>query len=107
MTLKIGITGPIGCGKSTVAHWLGERSGVIVIDADHEARRVSGARWKRGSAGRYLALFARNVRTGWRTATPTRQVQRTDSESGSVSASRPAPVRTPAGRRPGSVARNG
>lgn len=40
MTLKIGITGPIGCGKSTVARWLGERSGVRVIDADHEARLV-------------------------------------------------------------------
>ena len=40
MTLKIGITGPIGCGKSTVARWLGDRSGVSVIDADHEARLV-------------------------------------------------------------------
>ena len=40
MTLRIGITGPIGCGKSTVARWLGERSGVSVIDADHEAHLV-------------------------------------------------------------------
>lgn len=40
MTVKIGITGPIGCGKSTVARWLGERSTVSVIDADHEARLV-------------------------------------------------------------------
>lgn len=40
MTLTIGITGPIGCGKSTVARWLGERAGVSVIDADHEARLV-------------------------------------------------------------------
>jgi dephospho-CoA kinase len=40
VTRKIGITGPIGCGKSTVARWLGERSGVSVIDADHEARLV-------------------------------------------------------------------
>ena len=40
MTLKIGITGPIGCGKSTVARWLGERAGVTVVDADHEARLV-------------------------------------------------------------------
>ena len=40
MTVKIGITGPIGCGKSTVARWLGERSGLAVIDADHEARLV-------------------------------------------------------------------
>ena len=38
--LTIGITGPIGCGKSTVARWLGERGGVDVIDADHEARLV-------------------------------------------------------------------
>ena len=40
MTVRIGITGPIGCGKSTVARWLGERSGLAVIDADHEARLV-------------------------------------------------------------------
>lgn len=38
--VRIGITGPIGCGKSTVARWLGERPGVVVIDADHEARLV-------------------------------------------------------------------
>ena len=38
--LRIGITGPIGCGKSQVARWLGERPGVVVIDADHEARLV-------------------------------------------------------------------
>jgi len=38
--LRIGITGPIGCGKSTVAGWLGERSGVTVIDADVVAREV-------------------------------------------------------------------
>jgi dephospho-CoA kinase len=38
--LRIGITGPIGCGKSTVARWLGERAGVEVVDADHEARLV-------------------------------------------------------------------
>jgi dephospho-CoA kinase len=40
VTLKIGITGPIGCGKSAVARWLGERAGVGVVDADHEARLV-------------------------------------------------------------------
>jgi dephospho-CoA kinase len=40
MTLRIGLTGPIGCGKSTIAHWLGERLGVAVVDADHEARLV-------------------------------------------------------------------
>lgn len=38
--LRIGITGPIGCGKSTVARWLGERQGVVVVDADQEARLV-------------------------------------------------------------------
>ena len=34
------MTGPIGCGKSTVAGWLGERPGVVVIDADQVAREV-------------------------------------------------------------------
>lgn len=38
--VRIGITGPIGCGKSTVAGWLGERPGVVVIDADQVARDV-------------------------------------------------------------------
>ncbi len=40
MTVRIGITGPIGCGKSTVAGWLGERPGVVVIDADVEVRGI-------------------------------------------------------------------
>jgi dephospho-CoA kinase len=38
--IRIGVTGPIGCGKSTVTRWLGERSGVVVIDADRVARDV-------------------------------------------------------------------
>lgn len=38
--VRIGITGPIGCGKSTVAKWLGERPDVVVIDADQVAREV-------------------------------------------------------------------
>ena len=38
--VRIGITGPIGCGKSTVAGWLREHPGVIVIDADQVARDV-------------------------------------------------------------------
>ncbi len=38
--VRIGITGPIGCGKSTIAGWLGERAGVVVIDADQVARDV-------------------------------------------------------------------
>jgi dephospho-CoA kinase len=39
-TLKIGITGPIGCGKSTVLGWLAAR-GALVIDADQVAREVT------------------------------------------------------------------
>jgi dephospho-CoA kinase len=38
--LTIGLTGPIGCGKSTVAGWLAGR-GAVVIDADEVARAVS------------------------------------------------------------------
>jgi len=38
--VRIGITGPIGCGKSTVAGWLAAR-GAIVVDADAEARTVT------------------------------------------------------------------
>lgn len=38
--VRIGITGPIGCGKSTVARWLGEQPDVVVIDADRVARDV-------------------------------------------------------------------
>ena len=41
-TLRIGITGPIGCGKSTVAGWLAEL-GAVVIDADIVAREVTAA----------------------------------------------------------------
>lgn len=40
MTLTIGLTGPIGCGKSTVAGWLAGRR-AVVIDADEVARAVS------------------------------------------------------------------
>jgi dephospho-CoA kinase len=38
-TLRIGLTGPIGCGKSTIAGWLGE-VGAVVVDADVIAREV-------------------------------------------------------------------
>ena len=38
-TVRIGITGPIGCGKSTVAGWLAAR-GAFVVDADAVARAV-------------------------------------------------------------------
>jgi dephospho-CoA kinase len=37
--IRIGLTGPIGCGKSTVAGWLAE-AGAVVIDADEVARDV-------------------------------------------------------------------
>jgi len=39
-TVRIGITGPIGCGKSQIVRWLAEL-GVTVIDADREARTVT------------------------------------------------------------------
>ena len=40
MTVRIGVTGPIGCGKSTVARWLRDR-GAVVVDADAIARTVT------------------------------------------------------------------
>jgi len=39
--IRIGLTGPIGCGKSTVAAWLAER-GAAVVDADRVAHDVLG-----------------------------------------------------------------
>ena len=39
-TIRLGITGPIGCGKSQVARWLAER-GAVVVDADVVAREVT------------------------------------------------------------------
>ena len=38
--LRIGLTGPIGCGKSTIAERL-RRQGAVVIDADRLAREVT------------------------------------------------------------------
>jgi dephospho-CoA kinase len=38
--IRIGLTGPIGCGKSTVAGWLAQH-GVVVVDADATAREVT------------------------------------------------------------------
>jgi dephospho-CoA kinase len=39
-TVRIGLTGPIGCGKSQVARWLAEL-GVHVVDADVIVRTVT------------------------------------------------------------------
>ena len=39
-TVRIGVTGPIGCGKSQVARWLAEL-GVATVDADAVARAVT------------------------------------------------------------------
>jgi dephospho-CoA kinase len=39
-TVRIGLTGPIGCGKSTVAGWLAEQ-GIALVDADVVARDVT------------------------------------------------------------------
>ena len=55
-----GSPGPIGCGKSTVAGWLGERPGVVVIDADVVAREVleprrAGARRGRRAVRRRIS----------------------------------------------------
>ena len=38
--VRIGLTGPIGCGKSTIAGWLAVR-GAAVVDADAVARTVT------------------------------------------------------------------
>ena len=37
--LRIGLTGPIGCGKSTVTSWLAAE-GAAVVDADRAAREI-------------------------------------------------------------------
>jgi dephospho-CoA kinase len=56
--LRIGITGPIGCGKSTVLGWLAAR-GAQVIDADEVAREVMAP----GSAvaAEIVSAFGSNV----------------------------------------------
>jgi dephospho-CoA kinase len=58
-TLKIGLTGPIGCGKSTVARWLADR-GAVVIDADEVARAVTAPGQPAHDA--ILSLFGDRVR---------------------------------------------
>jgi dephospho-CoA kinase len=49
--LRIGLTGPIGCGKSTVACWLARR-GAVTVDADAVARAVTAP----GEAGHDAVL---------------------------------------------------
>ena len=58
-TLKIGLTGPIGCGKSTVARWLADR-GAVVVDADEVARAVTAPGQAAHDA--ILSLFGDRVR---------------------------------------------
>ncbi len=59
MTIRIGLTGPIGCGKSTVGRWLEER-GAVLVDADAVAREVTAP----GTPGHdaVLARFGAGVR---------------------------------------------
>jgi dephospho-CoA kinase len=58
-TLRIGLTGPIGCGKSAVAGWLAER-GAVAIDADVVAREVTAPGEPAHDA--ILSLFGDDVR---------------------------------------------
>jgi dephospho-CoA kinase len=58
-TVRIGLTGPIGCGKSTVAGWLAER-GAVVVDADAVARSVSAPGEPAHDA--ILSVFGEGVR---------------------------------------------
>src|SRR5437763_15409935 len=57
--IRIGLTGPIGCGKSTIAGWLAGQ-GAVVIDADRIARDVTAP----GEAGheQVLARFGDRFR---------------------------------------------
>jgi dephospho-CoA kinase len=59
VTIRIGLTGPIGCGKSTVGRWLEER-GAVLVDADAVAREVTAP----GTPGHdaVLARFGAAVR---------------------------------------------
>ena len=57
--IRIGLTGPIGCGKSAVASWLAER-GAVTIDADDVAREVTAPGQPAHDA--ILSLFGDDVR---------------------------------------------
>jgi dephospho-CoA kinase len=57
-SLKLGLSGPIGCGKSTVLGWLASR-GVMVIDADQVAREVTSPGTPASAA--ILAAFGPDV----------------------------------------------
>ena len=59
--LRIGLTGPIGCGKSTVAGWLAA-AGVAVVDADVVAREVTEPGGP--ALGAILEAFGPTVRRG-------------------------------------------
>jgi dephospho-CoA kinase len=59
-TLRIGLTGPIGCGKSAVAGWLAER-GAVVVDADEVAREVTAP--GEPAHDEILTVFGEEVRT--------------------------------------------
>ena len=58
-TVRIGLTGPIGCGKSTVARWLATH-GAVVVDADDVARDVTAPGQAAHDA--VLARFGDSVR---------------------------------------------
>jgi dephospho-CoA kinase len=58
-TVRIGLTGPIGCGKSTVAEWLAEL-GAATIDADEVAREVTATGLPATAA--VLARFGEGIR---------------------------------------------
>lgn len=59
--IRIGITGPIGCGKSTIAAWLAELPDVVVVDADLVAREVLASRTAEVEA--VYARFGEDLRT--------------------------------------------
>ena len=58
-TPVIGLTGPIGCGKTTVAGWLADR-GAVVVDADVVAREMTAP--GRPAHDAILSLFGDGVR---------------------------------------------